>query len=57
MWVHIWINGGGVLLDWVLGIALGKGSLSISEDTSLPQTDKILPHVVVGDEAFPLIRN
>jgi hypothetical protein len=37
-----------------LGKALRDGSLGIPEDKPLPGTNDPLPHVIVGDEAFPL---
>nr|CAH7732281.1 unnamed protein product [Callosobruchus chinensis] len=40
-----------------LGKKLLSNQLNLPEPKPLPQTNIILPHVIVGDEAFPLLRN
>jgi hypothetical protein len=46
---------GGVLSNSTFGKALDDGRLNFPSDCPLPGTSSpILPHVIVGDEAFPL---
>ena len=46
---------GGIFSTSALGMSLVKGELNIPEDNPLPgEHDKAMPHVIVGDEAFPL---
>nr|CAH7743080.1 unnamed protein product [Callosobruchus chinensis] len=45
---------GGIFRSSQLG---KKITLNLPEPKPLPQTNIILPHVIVGDEAFPLLRN
>ncbi|KAJ8349533.1 hypothetical protein SKAU_G00246630 [Synaphobranchus kaupii] len=50
---------GGVLSCSAFGRALRQGSLDLPEDTTLPGAEDLgaMPHVIVGDAAFPLRRN
>ena len=46
---------GGIFPTSALGMSLERGELNIPEDNPLPgEHDKAMPHVIVGDEAFPL---
>ncbi|VEN44604.1 unnamed protein product [Callosobruchus maculatus] len=45
---------GGIFSNSVMGKALINGNLSIPPNKPLPGTNITLPHVIVGDEAFPL---
>jgi hypothetical protein len=45
---------GGIFHNSTLGRALRNGNLNIPGDKELPGTDISMPHVIVGDEAFPL---
>ncbi|XP_068083809.1 uncharacterized protein [Anabrus simplex] len=45
---------GGIFQNSNLGKALETKNLNIPENKNLPGTDIHLPHVIVGDEAFPL---
>lgn len=48
---------GGIFNSSQLGKKLISGKLGIPQNKALPGTDKVLPHVIVGDEAFPLLPN
>lgn len=49
---------GAIFASSVLGQSLRNGELQIPQDKALPGTKEILlPHVIVGDKAFPLSRN
>lgn len=48
---------GGIFKNSALGRALNGGMLKIPEPKKLPGTDILMPHVIVGDEAFPLSTN
>lgn len=48
---------GGIFSNSTMGKALLQGKLSIPPNKILPGTDTALPHVIVGDEAFPLHNN
>uniref|UniRef100_A0A3B3QUT2 DDE Tnp4 domain-containing protein n=1 Tax=Paramormyrops kingsleyae TaxID=1676925 RepID=A0A3B3QUT2_9TELE len=50
---------GGTLAASTFGEALREGRLDLPEDSPLPGADHLgpMPHVFVGDEAFPLRRN
>lgn len=45
---------GGIFASSNMGKALLRKSFNIPPDKSLPGTNIIVPHVIVGDEAFPL---
>jgi hypothetical protein len=45
---------GGVLTHSVFGNLLEKGLLNLPPANQLPNSNKMLPNVIVGDEAFPL---
>lgn len=45
---------GGIFANSAIGQKLLKNTLDLPEDKSLPGTNEIVPHVFVGDEAFPL---
>jgi hypothetical protein len=45
---------GGVFENSSLGAELGEDSLHLPPDKPLPGIDEPMPHVIVGDEAFPL---
>ena len=45
---------GGIFSESVLGKSLEDGSLGVPPYTSLPGMTEEMPHVIVGDEAFPL---
>lgn len=47
----------GIFSNSSLGKALNEGRFNIPADKPLPGTDDPVPHVIVGDEAFPLQRN
>lgn len=38
----------------VVGKSLAQNKLNIPDDKALPGTEEIMPHVIVGDAAFPL---
>jgi len=44
----------GIFLKSIMGQQILNGSFSFPEDCSLPGSDIIVPHVIVGDEAFRL---
>nr|CAI5867877.1 unnamed protein product [Callosobruchus analis] len=48
---------GGIFRSSQLGKKLLSNQLNLPEPKPLPQTNIILPYVIVGDEAFPLLRN
>jgi len=51
-------NSDGVLLSVSnFGLALESGSLNIPGHKPLPGTINPMPHVLIGDEAFPLDNN
>lgn len=45
---------GGLFFISNLGKALEKNKLNVPKDNALPNTQTIMPYVIVGDEAFPL---
>lgn len=45
---------GGLFANSKLGKALEKDKLNVPKDNALPNTQNVLPYVIVGDEAFPL---
>ncbi|XP_049763612.1 uncharacterized protein LOC126092180 [Schistocerca cancellata] len=45
---------GGIFAHSKLGKALELGKLQVPGDKRLPGTDVVVPHVIVGDEAYPL---
>lgn len=45
---------GGVLTSSEFGKRLFRGLLNIPPPCTLPRSSMIVPHVIVGDEAFPL---
>lgn len=45
---------GGIFANSNLGRALQRDSLSIPGNAALPGTHTLAPHVIIGDEAFPL---
>lgn len=45
---------GGIFANSNLGKALQRGTLSVPGNVALPGTSNEAPHVIVGDEAFPL---
>ncbi|EDS27651.1 conserved hypothetical protein [Culex quinquefasciatus] len=45
---------GGIFASSVLGKALAGNRLNVPEAAPLPGTNTLTPHVIVGDEAFPL---
>ncbi|XP_030749371.1 protein ALP1-like [Sitophilus oryzae] len=45
---------GGIFANSAIGKKLLKNTLDLPQDKSLPGTNEIMPHVFVGDEAFPL---
>lgn len=45
---------GGIFSNSKLGKCVARNKLNILEDRKLPHTDILMPHVIVGDEAFPL---
>lgn len=45
---------GGLFTISNLGKALEKNKLNVPKDNALPNTQTIMPYVIVGDEAFPL---
>lgn len=48
---------GGIFRSSQLGKRLLAKELNLPKDKALPHTDTVLPHVIVGDEAFPLLSN
>lgn len=55
--IHGRISDGGVLAYSAFGKALSDKSLQIPEPAPLPNSEKILPFVFVGDDAFALTEN
>lgn len=51
------ISDGGVFENSMIGYGINQHSLSFPENTILKGSDKVLPYVLVGDEAFPLKPN
>lgn len=47
----------GIFLKSIMGQQILNGSFSFPEECSLPGSDIIVPHVIVGDEAFRLHTN
>lgn len=47
----------GIFLHSELGKAIRDGSYPFPAPQKLPHSDTILPHVILGDEAFPLLPN
>jgi len=45
---------GGLFANSKLGKALEKNKLNVPKDNALPNTQTIMPYIIVGDEAFPL---
>ncbi|XP_029675084.1 protein ALP1-like [Formica exsecta] len=45
---------GGLFANSKLAKALEKNKLDVPKDNALPNTQNIMPYVIVGDEAFPL---
>lgn len=45
---------GGLFANSKLGKALEKNKLNVPTDNALPNTQNVMPYVIVGDEAFPL---
>lgn len=45
---------GGIFSNSKLGKCLAQGKLNLPGENKLPNTDIAMPHVIVGDEAFPL---
>lgn len=45
---------GGIFANSTLGISLANNKLNVPGDKPLTQNGEPLPHVIVGDEAFPL---
>ncbi len=50
-------NDAGIFGSCEFGRRLKANRLDIPEDTKLPGTEQVCPHVFVGDDAFPLSRN
>lgn len=50
-------SAGGIFASSKLGKAIENNMLNIPNDKPLPETDKVMPHVLVGDEAFPLSKH
>ncbi|XP_071051369.1 uncharacterized protein [Onthophagus taurus] len=50
-------NDGGIFKNSALGRPLNGGTLNIPGPKKLPGSDTLMPHVIVGDEAFPLTTN
>ncbi|XP_028417192.1 protein ANTAGONIST OF LIKE HETEROCHROMATIN PROTEIN 1-like [Dendronephthya gigantea] len=51
------ISDGGVFENSMIGFGINQGLLNMPEKAKLQGSDKVLPYVVVGDEAFPLKHN
>ena len=51
------ISDGGIFENSMIGYGINQHSLSFPENTILKGSDKVLPYVLVGDEAFPLKPN
>ena len=45
---------GGIFSNSRIGKSLAENTLNVPEDRNIPNTQISLPHVFVGDEAFPL---
>lgn len=45
---------GGIFANSKLGKCLARDKLNVPGERKLPNTDTVMPHVIVGDEAFPL---
>ena len=48
---------GGIFRSLDIGKQLTEGALQLPEPKALPGTSTVLPHVIVADEAFPLLEN
>lgn len=48
---------GGIFASSRIGKSFANNTLHIPTDKALPGTDTFLPHVIVGDEAFPLTKH
>jgi len=44
----------GIFLKTTMGKNILNGTFGFPEDAQLPGSEKILPHVIIGDEAFRL---
>ncbi|PNF19724.1 hypothetical protein B7P43_G14778 [Cryptotermes secundus] len=44
----------GIFANWKLGKYLAQKKLNIPEDKPFPETVTPMPHIIIGDEAFPL---
>lgn len=57
-YVDVGVNGrvsdGGVYRQSTLAQAIAKNNLNIPEDKSLPGRNKLVPHLILADAAFPL---
>lgn len=45
---------GGIFSNSTIGKALAANTLNIPEEKYLPGTETLMPHAIIGDEAFPL---
>ncbi|XP_023228048.1 protein ALP1-like [Centruroides sculpturatus] len=45
---------GGIFSNSIIGKALPADTLNVPEEKYLPGTEILMPHVIIGDEAFPL---
>lgn len=45
---------GGLFANSKLGKSLEQNKLNVPKDNALPNTQTIMPYVIVGNEAFPL---
>lgn len=48
---------GGTFRSSALFLYLSDGRLNIPNECALPNSDITVPHVIIGDEAYPLLRN
>lgn len=48
---------GGIYANSTFGKAIDEGTFNVPDDKPLPGSAEPLPHVIVGDKAFPLRRN
>lgn len=49
-------NDGGIFASSRIGKFFANKTLQIPSDKELPGTETFLPHVIVGEEAFPLTK-